>query len=427
MVAEPRQAAACPDCAATVRSLPAGAEGGSPQMTAHPRNDGGPLVVHVIPSPRGRGAQRAARILVDQLDEPGVVRHILLGLFDGPPEVEIDLPLDHPGGSHPAEGFEPRLALRLRRVLARLDPAAVVAHGGDAMKYVLPAVIGTGRPLVYCVIGTYAGRPSRLHEWRWRRIMASADLVVAVGDDVLGECTGRFRVLPQRVVAIPNGRDPSQYRPRSGPTSPAASMLIFVGALTPQKQPDRFVDVVGRLRAEGRIVHAQIAGDGPLADTLAPVAAAQGIELLGPRSDVPELLRRADVLVFTSLPTGEGMPGVLIEAGLSGLPAVSTAVPGAAAVICDGCSGMIVEDSVAAIASAVAQLLDDPDRRTAMGAAARSWCLSAFTLDLMARRWRAALQPLLVAQVRTARRGAPARWASALRRATRWRRDSSQT
>ena len=288
--------------------------------------------------------------------------------------MEIDLPLDHPGGSHPAEGFEPRLALRLRRVLARLDPAAVVAHGGDAMKYVLPAVIGTGRPLVYCVIGTYAGRPSRLHEWRWRRIMASADLVVAVGDDVLGECTGRFRVPPQRVVAIPNGRDPSQYRPRSGPTSPAASMLIFVGALTPQKQPDRFVDVVGRLHAEGRIVHAQIAGDGPLADTLAPVAAAQGIELLGPRSDVPELLRRADVLVFTSLPTGEGMPGVLIEAGLSGLPAVSTAVPGAAAVICDGCSGMIVEDSVAAIASAVAQLLDDPDRRTAMGAAARSWC-----------------------------------------------------
>ena len=62
-------------------------------------------------------------------------------------------------------------------------------------------------------------------------------------------------------------------------------------------------------------------GDGPLATTLIPLAAAHGVELLGRRSDVPELLRQSDVFVFTSLPTGEGMPGVLIEAGLSGLPA----------------------------------------------------------------------------------------------------------
>lgn len=367
-------------------------------MTAHPGKDDSPLVVHVIPSPRGRGAQRAARALVDRLDEPGVVRHRLLGLFDGPPEVEIDFPLGQPGGSHPAEGFEPRLAFRLRKVLARLDPAAVVAHGGDAMKYGVPAVIGTGRPLVYCVIGTYAGPPAHLHVWLWRRIMARADLVVAVGDEVLDECTGRFRVAPQRAVMIPNGRDPSQYHPRSGSADSAAATLIFVGALTPGKQPDRFVEVVRRLRAEGRAVHALIVGDGPLADTLVPLAAAQGIELLGPRSDVPELLRHSHVFVFTGRPTGEGMPGVLIEAGLSGLPAVSTPVPGAATVLCDGCTGVIVDDSVATMATAVGQLLDDPDRRAAMGASARRRCASAFTLDLMAERWRDALQPLVVPQ-----------------------------
>src|ERR1035438_4815702 len=110
--------------------------GGRSEMTAHLGTDS-PLVVHVIPSPLGRGAQRAARILVDQLDEPGVVRHRLLGLFDGPPEVEIDLALGHFSGGRTAEGFQPRVALRLRNVLARLDPAAVVAHGGDAMKYAL--------------------------------------------------------------------------------------------------------------------------------------------------------------------------------------------------------------------------------------------------------------------------------------------------
>ena len=99
-------------------------------------------------------------------------------------------------------------------------------------------------------------------------------------------------------------------------------------------------------------------GDGPLAGELAPLAAARGVELLGPRSDVPELLRGSDVFVFTSLPTGEGMPGVLIEAGLSGLPAVSTPVPGAATVLADGTTGVIVDDSVAAMVAAVGELLD---------------------------------------------------------------------
>jgi glycosyltransferase involved in cell wall biosynthesis len=398
-------------------------------MTAHLGTDGSPLVVHVIPTPLGRGAQQAARILVDRLDEPGVIRHRLLGLFEGPPEVQVDHSLGYRGGSHPAEGFDPRLALRLRAALARLGAAVVVAHGGDPMKYLLPAVIGTGRPLVYCDIGTYAGPTTSLHVWAWSRIMARADLVVAVGDEVFDECTRRFGVDSHRVVMIPNGRDPSRFRPRSAPAdSAAAPTIIFVGALTPEKQPHRFIEVVGRLRDEGRAFRALLVGDGPLAGRLADPAATNGIELLGARSDVPALLRRSDLLVFTSRPTGEGMPGVLIEAGLSGLPAVSSPVPGAAAVLAHGRTGMIVDDSVASMAEAVSQLLDDPRRRVAMGAAARNRCESEFTLDLMTGRWRAALQPVLDAQDRTGGRPvltATARGANALRRSMRARRDNS--
>jgi glycosyltransferase involved in cell wall biosynthesis len=404
-------------------------------MTADLGKEGDSLVLHVIPSPRGRGAQRAARLLVDRLDEAGVARHRLLALFDGPDEVDIDQTLGHKGGKRPAEGFDPRLAMRLRKALTRLRPVAVVAHGGDAMKYAVPAVIGTGCPLVYCVIGTYAGGSAVLRISAWKHMMARADLVVAVGDEVLEECTGRFHVAAERAVMIPNGRDPSQYRPRSHPATSTDATLIFVGALTPQKRPDRFVEVVRSLRAEGRVFGALIVGDGPLAGDLAPLAAAQHIEILGPRTDVPDLLRRADALVFPSLPTGEGMPGVLIEAGLSGLPAVSTPVPGAATVLSNGLTGMIVDDSVASLVAAVGQLLDDPDRRVAMGAAARIRCESAFNLDLMAERWRAALRPMVSGQVRAARRGTGAagaagaarRRASALRRAMRSRWRSSHT
>ena len=393
-------------------------------MTPRVADDGG--VVHVIPSPRGRGAQRAARILVDRLNQLGPPRHRLLALYDGPPEVDTDYSLAHTSKrGRPAEGFDPRLALRLRTTLSRMHPAAVVAHGGDAMKYVLPAVIGSGTPLVYCVIGTYAG-PTRIpHVTMWKGIMAAASLVVAVGHEVAEECTGRFGARRERVVEIPNGRDPTLYHPRHGRAADPPT-LIFGAALTPQKRPNRFVEVVQRLRTTGRSFRAVMVGDGPLAATVTPVAEAEGIEVLGSRSDVPDLLRQADLFLFTSLPAGEGMPGVLIEAGLSGLASVSTRVPGAAEVLHEGVTGLVVEDSTTAMAEAVGQLLDHPDQRSAMGAAAQIRCESAFNLDLMARRWEAALQPLL-RQVPPARPpGTLLRAKAALRRAARSCRGSSQ-
>jgi glycosyltransferase involved in cell wall biosynthesis len=363
-------------------------------MNAHPETNESPLVVHLIPSAIGRGAQRAARILVDRMDESGVIRHRLLTLFAGPHEVEVDMTLEHNAPASAAEGFDLRVAAALRSELQRLRPAVVVAHGGDPMKYAVPATIGTGRSLVYCVIGTYAGPPSRLHEWGWKRIMSRADVVVAVGDEVRDECTRRFGVAAHRAIVIPNGRDPSVFHPRSVVAS-ASTTLMFVGALTAQKQPDRFVEVVRLLRAEGHSFRAVVVGDGPLSGSLAAMAADNRVELLGARSDVPELLRDADVLVFTSRPTGEGMPGVFIEAGLSGVATVSTLVPGAAAVLAQGSTGLIVDDDVGALAQAVGRLLDDPARRIAMGTAARLRCETEFNLDLMAQRWRAALQPLV--------------------------------
>ena len=396
-------------------------------MTAHLGTDGSPLVVHVIPSPLGRGAQRAARILVDRLDEPGVVRHRLLGLFDGPPEVELDLALGHPGGSHAAEGFQPRLALRLR------SSARTAGPGGGGGPWRRPDEVRSA--------GSHRHR-APVGLLRHRHLRGTADATPRVGMEAHhgpgGSGGGRRRRGARRVHQAfrsgrpSGGRDTERARPVAVP-SPVGTgrrgrgaTLIFVGALTPQKQPDRFVEVVGRLRAEGRSFRAMLVGDGPLAGPLADSAAAHGVELLGSRSDVPELLRRSDVLVFTSRPTGEGMPGVLIEAGLSGLPAVSTPVPGAATVLADGRTGVIVDDSVGAMAEAVGQLLDDPVRRAAMGAAARSRCESEFTLDLMAERWRAALQPMVGAQdgSRSPRPGASLRRgrAIAFRRSMRARR-----
>jgi hypothetical protein len=98
-------------------------------------------------------------------------------------------------------------------------------------------------------------------------------------------------------------------------------------------------------------------------------------------------------------------------------------------VLSDGRTGIIVDDSVASMTVAVAELLDAPDHRIAMGMSARVRCESEFSLDLMAQRWRAALHPMMPSEAGSARRGAlpPARRASAYLHGRRSRRRSSQT
>jgi len=356
---------------------------------------GVPLVLHVIPTARARGAQREARAVADHLESPGRRAHRVLSLFDGPAEVVVDASLGHRGRDSAGVGFDPSLALRLRATLATMDPEVVVAHGSEPLKYLVPAMLGRGRPLVYYAIGTYSGSDRPLQLRLWQHLVARADVVAAVGEEVRDECIDRLGVPPRRVTLALNGRDPEFFHP-SDVEAERTPVVIFVGALTQGKCPDHFVDVVSRLRALGISFEAKLIGDGPLATSLLGPAEEAGIAVLGPRSDVAELMRGADVLVFPSRPAGEGMPGVLIEAGLSGLPVVATAVPGVGSIVKDGGTGLVVPvDDVAAMASATAGLLADPALRAAMGRAARTHCRDRFSLDAVGERWMALLEPLL--------------------------------
>jgi glycosyltransferase involved in cell wall biosynthesis len=353
-------------------------------------------VLHVIPTARARGAQREARALADELDTPGVRSHRLLTIFDGPAEVATDLSLHIDGGDSPAQGYDPRVVPALRSMVKRLDPVLVVAHGGDPLKYLVPAMLGTRRPLVYYAIGTFAGPRDRAHLTMWRLLLKRVAAVTAEGDEVRDECVDLLRVPASRVTMTPNGRDPDVFRPRPPDDVPSVPLVTFVGALTEGKRPDRFVEVISALRDRGVACRAQLAGDGPLRADLEEPARRADVDLLGPRSDVAALLSASDVFVFPSRPVGEGMPGVLIEAGLSGLPVVATDVPGVRSVVEDGRTGIIVDvEDTGAMVQAVAGLVVDAGLRRSLGAAARQRCLERFSLGAVADNWMGVLAPLL--------------------------------
>jgi glycosyltransferase involved in cell wall biosynthesis len=358
-----------------------------------------PLVLHVIPTPLARGAQREARALADELDQPGFRAHRVLCIFEGPTEVEPDLSLGMGDRGQAGVGYNPRVVPRLRKALAALDPVLVVAHGGEPLKYLVPALVGHRRPLAYYAIGTYgATSTSRTQLQMWRQLLRRVDAVAAEGDEVAVECRQLFGVPADKVTMTPNGRDPEVFHPRPRDGSDDLPVIAFVGALTEGKRPTMFVEAVAALRAFGLVFRAILIGDGTLRPTVDPLAREAGIEMLGSRSDVAELLGRSDIMVFPSRPQGEGMPGVLIEGGLSALPIVATDVPGVRSVIDDGTTGYVVGiDDLDGMVSALARLVEDPGLRHSMGQAARTRCVEQFGISAVGAVWLRLLTPLLPA------------------------------
>jgi glycosyltransferase involved in cell wall biosynthesis len=333
------------------------------------------MVVHVLPLDMARGAQVFARGLCDELGP----EHRVLTLFAGEPAVlRPDVKLGVPPGR--LRKADPRALLRLRRALRRLRPSAVVAHGGEALRYAALAR-PRGTPLVYLKIGLTKGLlRGRARLALLRAVARRADAVVGVSDEMVEEAR---ELLGVPALLIPNGRDHESYIPGPGSDPPRAA---FVGELNAAKRPDLFCDVIREVRGRGTSLDAVVVGDGPLRPRL------EGVEVLGRRDDVPALLAGSDLLVFTGSGV-EGMPGVLIEAGLCGLPAVTTDVPGARSVMADGVTGFVAADRPGLVEH-VDRLARDADLRRRMGAAARERCLERFTMEASARQWQALLEAL---------------------------------
>lgn len=363
-------------------------------MSRRGGHEGPPLILHVLPLAIDRGAQVQVRSIVDAL-RGNTVDHRILVIF-GPANEPLnpDIALNAKAGRLRAMGFSPTAFVRLWSSLRRLRPRAVIAHGSEPLKYLaLASPLKT--PIVYHRIGVSSPRlenPLRLfvHKAAVRRAAA----VVAVSEDALDELRERLQAPLKRSVVIQNARDPSLFVPvEAEPVE--TPHLLFVGHLSTAKRPDVFMDVVEALRRQGLRFEAEMCGEGPMYEGLARRAESLGVTLHGHCDDVPTRLAHAQVLLFTGLPF-EGLPGVLVEAALAGLPAVSTDVPGATEVIVDRKTGFIVgvHDFDTTVAR-VAQLLSDARQRTEMGVAARAHALSRFTTAASAEKWSDLLRSLV--------------------------------
>ena len=176
---------------------------------------------------------------------------------------------------------------------------------------------------------------------------------------------------PTEVVAIPN---PLSWPAAQQPPPLVEKVVVAAGRLEPQKAFDRLIRAYAPLATSHPDWRLDIYGFGPtkaaLNGLIDDLGVGANVMLKGYSRDISNVLARSSIYALSS--KFEGFPMVLLEAMSVGLPMVAYDCPrGPAETVRDGVNGRLVPNGDRpAFTAALAQLMDSPQLRQRMGAAA---------------------------------------------------------
>jgi glycosyltransferase involved in cell wall biosynthesis len=256
----------------------------------------------------------------------------------------------------------------------RQRPEVVHVHTSDGFSFY--------RAAGYVVVASWLWRRPvvvHVHGSSFDEFVADPPLPVAALQSVVFRASARVVVLseywhdvlagridPGKLVVLPNAVDPDRYDPQFGAGPPR---VVFVSTLIDRKGIPEFLDAVDRLRSQvDARFRVDVAGDGPHADAVAALAdRAETVTYHGyvSESRKHELLSEGSIYV---LPThAENLPIALLEGMAGGNAVVSTPVGGIPNVVGEDQGVLVAPGDVAALADALAGLLEAPDRVERMG------------------------------------------------------------
>ncbi len=242
--------------------------------------------------------------------------------------------------------------------------------------------------------GSFAAKPLVVHwhseivrqrGFRWlydrpvRATLARADAVIVSGDRLLAG-SPYLKAIPEKCHAIPFGVDTGLWNGLSQEERLACEetrrkhprLVLGVGRLVSYKGFHVLIEAMRDVDGE-----LWIAGDGPLSEFLKERAGGMlksgKVRFLGrvERSQLKHLYHSAAVFAFSPVTEAEAFGLVQLEAMCCGLPVVNTALATEVPIVArDGIEAVTVSpEDAGALSAALSALLDDPQRRAAMGAA----------------------------------------------------------
>ncbi len=291
-----------------------------------------------------------------------------------------------------------RPILRLRMCLQQGGYDLALAFLPTPSFYLELAALGLKLPLVVSERSTFMQQRPRMSEWLLLQAHRLADQITVNSYNQYTKMIRQFPWMRSRLQVIYNGVDLHNFQPDAwaAPRTASSCHLLALGSVVYNKNahgliaglaafrqmyPDDrdrvFVTWVGKLGADQA---AQTAFDQAQA-----LLAAHGIshmwQWLGERSDVADLLRRADALIHPAF--FEGLPNVVCEALASGLPVLASAVGDHAQLVAPGVRGFLFDPAAPeTIATAIQQFCGlSMYERTLMGQQARCFAEEHLALE----------------------------------------------
>jgi glycosyltransferase involved in cell wall biosynthesis len=266
--------------------------------------------------------------------------------------------------------------------------AALSAVGDDRLPPVIQTFHGFSVTACHDRAAGHGAASDRDRLCAQRTVARRAAAVVATCADELTELV-RLGVPRSRLSVIPYGVDTERWHP-DGPSRPRANRyrLVVVGSLAPHRGVDDAVQALARVPdtelvvAGGPPAH-RLLGDRDarrIREFAERLGVGARVRLLGriPHSDVPSLMRGADLVVCVPRCDVRGV--VAVEAMACGVPVVATAVGALADSVVDGITGRFAPSGCPrSLGRIVHQLLTSPVYRAQLGWAARDRAVARYS------------------------------------------------
>ncbi len=232
-----------------------------------------------------------------------------------------------------------------------------------------------GTKVIYTAHGFHFYKGGPWHYWMLfypiEKLLARVtDVLITINHEDYDLARRKFKT---RVEYIPGvGIDPSKFDfkfTKADKTKLRKSLglndsdfvMIYPAELSKRKNQTMLIKVMDILVRSTPDIHLLLPGKDGLKGYHAKLIADKGLErsihLLGYRTDIPQLLKAADISVSTSYQ--EGLPMHVIEAMMTGLPVVSTRCRGATELIVDGENGYLIHfDDATHMADRITAIVD---------------------------------------------------------------------
>lgn len=220
-------------------------------------------------------------------------------------------------------------------------------------------------------------------------VARNADAVLVI-TEALGREMVRLGVDPERITVVPNGVDASRFSPRERNEALAErlglsgkTVIGYIGGLVHYEGLDLLFQAAGQLREHRDDFHVLVVGDGAHQKALHKIVTKLDlgdlITFTGriPHEEVEEYLSLVDITPFPRKPLKVCemiSPIKPFESMAMRKTVVASDVAALAEIVQDGVTGrLFAKGDAEDLARVLAELLDDPEQRTRLGDAARTW------------------------------------------------------